>query len=99
MNKSTHFSGQPIFSQILRLIPRGKVRDLARTHGSDHYYGTFKTCDHPVTMPYAVFNHYTSLREVITGVMAAHRQTGSARVGSRLTCSSRPTRLSRAWFA
>lgn len=74
MNKSTHFSGQPIFAQILRLIPRGKVRDLARTHGSDHYYKTFKTYDHLVTMLYAVFNRCTSLREVITGMMAAHNR-------------------------
>lgn len=74
MNKSTHFSGQPILAQILRLIPRGKVRDLAGTHGSDHYYKTFKTYDHLVTMLYAVFNRCTSLREVTTGMMAAHNR-------------------------
>jgi len=74
MNQSTHFSGQPIFAQILRLIPPGKVAELAGTHGSDHYYKTFKTYDHLVTMLYAVFNRCTSLREVITGMMAAHNR-------------------------
>lgn len=74
MNQSTHFSGQPILAQILRLIPPGKVAHLVRTLGSDHYYKTFKTYDHLVTMLYAVFNRCTSLREVITGMMAAHNR-------------------------
>lgn len=74
MNQSKHFSGQPIFAQILRLIPAGKVAELAGTYGSDHYYKTFKTYDHLVTMLYAVFNRCTSLREVITGMMAEHNR-------------------------
>jgi hypothetical protein len=70
MSKSTNFSGQPIFSQIIKLIPREKVQEASRELATDKYYKKFKTYDHLVVMLYAILNRCTSIREVITGFMA-----------------------------
>ncbi|MDB5089301.1 MAG: Transposase domain protein [Mucilaginibacter sp.] len=74
MPKSTFFTGQPIFNQLLSYIPRTKVDRLARKHNSDHYCKKFKAYDHLVTMLFCCFHHCTSLRELITGIQVnAHR--------------------------
>lgn len=70
MNKSSHFTGQPIFTQILKLISRQKVNQLAKLYMSDRYYKRFKTYDHLVTMLFAILSKCTSLREVTTGLIA-----------------------------
>ena len=70
MSKSTFFTGQPIFNQVLNFIPRSMVQAVSREHHSDHYCKTFKTYEHLVTMLYAVFNQCNTLREVTTGLLA-----------------------------
>lgn len=70
MSKSTFFTGQPIFNQILHHIPRSLVHQVARELNADHYYKRFKSYDHLVTMLYATLNQCTSLREVTTGLLA-----------------------------
>ena len=70
MFKSKHFSGQPIFNQLLFLIPRSMVAKLSRKHQADRYYKTFKAYDHLVTVLYSSFHHCTSLRELTTGMLA-----------------------------
>ena len=75
MGKSIHFTGQPIFNQLLFLIPRSTIKRLVRYHRGDRYTKKFKTYDHLVTMLFSVFHRCTSLREVITGM-----QAGSSRL-------------------
>ena len=70
MSKGKFFVGQPIFNQVLNFIPRGMVEGIARELSTDHYYKSFKTYDHLVTLLYAIFNQCTSLREVTTGLLA-----------------------------
>src|SRR3990170_2635620 len=70
MNKSTFFTGQPIFSQIINLFSGCPVKKLAQVHQGDRYCKKFKTYDHLVVMLYTIFNRCTSIREVITGLMA-----------------------------
>ncbi len=70
MSKSTFFTGQPIFSQILNFIPRSSVSTIACESEADRYYKSFKTYEHLVTMLYSIFNHCNSLREVTTGLLA-----------------------------
>jgi len=43
MGKSTFFTGQPIFNQLLQLLPRHIVNDVSKRHQSDRYYKRFKT--------------------------------------------------------
>ena len=74
MNKSNHFSGQPIFSQLIKLIPREVISSLARSNHSDRYYKKFKTYDHLITMLYAILSGCTSIREVTTGLMACGKK-------------------------
>ncbi len=70
MNKGTYFTGQPIFSQIINLIPRSKISQLSKEYQTDRYYKKFKTYDHLISMLYTIFNGCTSIREVVTGLMA-----------------------------
>ena len=74
MNKSTFFSGQPILSQIIQLMPRILLNNLASKHKADHYYKTFKSYDHLIAMLYACFHNCTSLREVTTGLEASYNK-------------------------
>jgi hypothetical protein len=69
MSKSSFFTGQPIFNQILNYIPRNLVQQVSRELNADYYYKSFKSYDHLVTMLYAIFNQCTSLREVTTGLL------------------------------
>jgi hypothetical protein len=74
MPKSNFFTGQPIFNQLLSLIPKSSIRQLSRQHHSDRYCKKFKAYDHLVTMLFCCFHQCSSLREVITGLQAnAHR--------------------------
>lgn len=70
MSKSSFFIGQPIFSQVLKLLPRDLIFRVARDNKADHYCKRFTTYDHLVTMLYSVFNNCNSLREVSTGLLA-----------------------------
>jgi hypothetical protein len=74
MPKSNFFTGQPIFNQLLSLIPKNSVRQLSRQYQADRYCKKFKAYDHLVTMLFCCFHQCSSLREVITGLQAnAHR--------------------------
>jgi hypothetical protein len=70
MSKSTFFTGQPIFSQLLKYLPRDLVARVARDHKADYYCKRFNSYDHLVTLLYAIFNNCNSLREVTTGMLA-----------------------------
>lgn len=70
MNKSTIFTGQPIFTQVLSLIPKSIVKEVCKRHQSDHYSKKFFFHDHLVTMLFSSFHSCSGLREVITGMQA-----------------------------
>jgi len=70
MNKSTHFSGQLTFHQLIKLIPKDIIaRCVDKTH-ADHYYKRFNTWHHLVTMLFTCYGQCHSLREVVTGMKA-----------------------------
>lgn len=70
MNKSTHFSGQPTFTQLIRLLPKDLVIDCIVRTSSDRYYKKFNTWHHLVAMLFTCYGHCHSLREVVTGMRA-----------------------------
>jgi hypothetical protein len=70
MNKGTYFTGQPIFSQIINLIPRQKVVQFSKQYQTDRYYKKFRTYEHLIAMLYTIFSGCNSIREVVTGLMA-----------------------------
>lgn len=90
MNKSTFFTGQPIFTQLLNFIPKVHVSKLASELKTDRYYKKFKTYDHLVTMLYTCFHGCKSLREVTTGMQVSFTQLSHL----RMQCIPRRSTLS-----
>jgi hypothetical protein len=70
MHKSSFFTGQPIFGQLLKFIPRQVVKRIAADFQSDRYCKRFSTYDHLVCMLYGILNQCSSLREITTGMLA-----------------------------
>lgn len=85
MPKSSFFTGQPILSQLLSLVPLEDLRRIVRQHNGDRYCKRFKTYDHLVTLLYASFHHCESLREIMVGMQAHQHKLGQ--LGLRFTPS------------
>ncbi len=101
MDKSTIFSGQPIFSQLLSLIPNHLVDRLVRKYDSDRYCKKFDTRHHLVTMLFAVINQCTSIREVVTGIQVTGGKKGHIKMVhdvKRSTLSDANRRRQEAFF-
>ena len=71
MGKVSIFPGQPILGQLIGLIPRQFIAEIAEKHGSDRYSKEFLTWDHVVTMVYAAMSGATSIRGLVLGLLAA----------------------------
>jgi hypothetical protein len=80
MGKSTIFSGQPIFTQLLSLIPDHIIYRLVNKYRSDRYCKTFDSRHHLVTLLFGIINQCTSLREVVTGLQVAANKQGHFRL-------------------
>ena len=50
MSKSTYFSGQPIFNQLLKFIDKSEVRKIANQAKAERYVKKFSTYNHLVVM-------------------------------------------------
>ena len=37
MGKSTHFSGQPLYCQVIKLLDKSRILRLSREYGGEHY--------------------------------------------------------------
>jgi len=70
MNKSIHFSGQPTFTQLIKLLPREIIVECVERTKSDYYYKRFNTWHHLVSMLFTCYGHCHSLREAVTGMRA-----------------------------
>jgi len=70
MDKSSNKNliGQPIFKQILNLIPRALIDKVVLQHQSDRYYKSFSTWDELITLLFGVFERCDSAREVCDGM-------------------------------
>src|SRR5687768_535865 len=70
MNKSTFFTGQPVFTQLVKLLPKEVIYSAVKKYESDRYCKKFDTYHHLITMLFACYQQCTSLREVTTGMRA-----------------------------
>lgn len=70
MGKDTtiKFVGQPIFSQILKMVNRNRFAELVKTHQSDRYYKEFKSWDHFVSLMFGILSRCDSIPEIIDGM-------------------------------
>ena len=70
MGKSTHFIGQPLYSQVINLLDKAKILHISREQGGEHYTKRFSVWIHLIVMLYAVIKHFDSLREITTSLLA-----------------------------
>lgn len=64
MGKSTHFIGQPLYSQVIKLLDKKKILEISRKNGGERYIKRFDSWTHLVVMLYAVIMRFDSLREI-----------------------------------
>ena len=70
MGKGTNFSGQPVLSQLIKLMDRSKINTLASKSGANYYTKHLDGYSHLVVMLYAVLSNLRSLRETCLGFAA-----------------------------
>ena len=75
MNKNTHFFGQSVFGQLIRLIDRSIVTRAVKKSNADHYIKKFKTWDHLVSLLFVNFSGCTSLRELSGALLGMKGKT------------------------
>lgn len=69
-NTENKFVGQPIFKQIIDFIPKDKFNQLVCKHNADHYYKTFDSWTHLVTLLFGIFSRCDSMGEICDGMRA-----------------------------
>ena len=70
MSKSTHFIGQPLYSQVIKLLDKSKILQISQENGGEHYTKRFTAWIHLIVMLYAVIKRFDSLREITTSLLA-----------------------------
>ena len=74
MSKSSHFSGQPLYSQVIKLLDKSKILQMSRENGGERYTKRFNGWVHMVVMLYAVIMRFDSLREITASLLAESRK-------------------------
>lgn len=64
------FVGQPIFKQLIDLLPKSKFAALAVKHQTDRYYKAFPAWTQLVTILFGVFSRCDSMGEICDGMLA-----------------------------
>ena len=74
MSKSSHFIGQPMLGQLLKLIDRSKILEISREKGGERYIKRFNCWVHLVVMLFAVIKRFDSLSEITAGLLGESRK-------------------------
>ena len=74
MPKSSHFSGQPLYGQVIKLLDKSKILQFSREYGGERYTKRFNCWIHLVVMLYAVIMRFDSLREITASLLAETRK-------------------------
>jgi hypothetical protein len=102
MSKSTHFTGQPIYSQLLSLIDKSSIKHLSLKGGYDRYIKRLDGYSHLVVMLYGVLMRHESLREIVVGMLSEANKLqhlGLDYMVKRSTLSEANARRSHQFFA
>ncbi len=70
MGENKKFTGQPILSQILDVIPTAIINAANRKHKANRYYKKLPLRVHLVSLLYGVFSYCNGLRELCEGLLA-----------------------------
>lgn len=101
MSKSTHFIGQPIYNQVIKLMNKSKILQISLENGGERYIKRFDAWTHLVVMLYAVIMRFDSLREIALSLQAEARKLhhlGINMMPSRSTLSDANRRRPEAIF-
>lgn len=74
MRKNSHFSGQPLYGQVIKLLDKSKTLQFSREKGGERYTKRFNVWVHLVVMLYAVIMRFDSLREITASLLAETRK-------------------------
>ncbi len=70
MSKNTHFTGQPLYAQLLKLTDSKEIARISLEGCHDRYIKKLDGYSHFVIMLYAVLMRYDSLREIVVGMLS-----------------------------
>ena len=71
LSKSTYFTGQPVYSQVIKLLDKAKIQQITlETLGSERYVKCLTGWKHLIIMLFGVLKHFDSLRELEIGMKA-----------------------------
>ena len=71
MSKSTYFTGQPVYSQVIKLLDKAKIQQISQeTLGSERYVKRLTGWKHLIIMLFGILKHFDSLRELEIGMKA-----------------------------
>ena len=101
MSKSTHFFGQPVYGQLIKLLDKDKILQFSRNLGGERYVKCFDGFTHLITMLYAVIMRFDSLREIEASMIAEVRKlhhVGIERIPKRSTLSDANARRPEKFF-
>jgi len=93
--------GQPIFSQILNLIPKHIIRAICKEHKADRYYKGFTTEKHLICLLFGILSKCNTLRELCEGMLACEGKLnhfGLIKTPARSTISDSNNRRSNEVF-
>lgn len=74
MGKSSHFNGQPLYGQVIKLLDKSKILQFSREQGDEHYTKRFNCWIHLMVMLYAVIMRFDSLHEITTSLLEETRK-------------------------
>ena len=74
MGKSSHFIGQPMYVQVIKLLDKSKKLQISRENGGERYTKRFNGWIHLVVMLYAVIMRFDSLREITASLLTDARK-------------------------
>lgn len=67
---SKNLVGQPILSQIIRLLPKEAISKIVQSHKADRYYKSCSTMTHLIALIYGALSRCDSLREICEGLLS-----------------------------
>ncbi len=71
MGKGSYFTGQPVYSQVIKLLDKSEIVKISReTKGSEAYVKRLDGYQHLIVMLFGVLKHFDSLRELEIGMKA-----------------------------
>lgn len=100
MREDKKFTGQPVLSQILDVIPSSLINKANRKHQANRYYKRLPLRIHLVSLLYGVLSYCNGLREMCEGLLACEGRLlhlGFDKAPARSTYRM-PTANAATWF-